>query len=388
MKKTFLPKIGAILLLLCFIRRDVQSATITVNGISNEIGCSFNNNTCSPVGCSYVSNSACVPTSTVTDASIISKISGTTCNSTCSASTKTKCTASQIASVFAKGIASGGIKAVYCTDTYMIIQSNGMPNHAHTLAYVPRPPGGGGSGGYGTQCVTRTQVTQSFTWKIPLNPVALSTSSATVNNIAVFSVLGNKLSTAALPDNGPTGVTVTGLPIFPPYNNVGGLTWLSCEVDGCNTHAGQGHDYHYHGDPFGSNCMYSASDYSSTTAHPPVIGYALDGFQIYGRYLDTTAPGYSTSLDDCGGHIHDSYEYHYHSQVLSQTVSSTSNGLKSGQTYSAHLNGPYKCWKGDLSLNPDQWSKNGLTSQCCNTNTATQTYLASGVSLKTSSSSG
>ncbi len=45
-----------------------------------------------------------------------------------------------------------------------------------------------------------------------------------------------------------------------------------------------------------------------------------------------------------------------------------------------------KGWKGDLSLNPDQWSKNGLTSQCCNTNTATQTYLASGVSLRTSSS--
>ena len=39
------------------------------------------------------------------------------------------------------------------------------------------------------------------------------------------------LSTAALPDNGASGVTITGLPIYPPFNNVGGLTWLSCEVD-------------------------------------------------------------------------------------------------------------------------------------------------------------
>jgi hypothetical protein len=56
-------------------------------------------------------------------------------------------------------------------------------------------------------------------------------------------------------------------------NKKGGLTWLSCEVDWCNTHAGQGLDYHYHGDPFGENCMYSASDYASTTSHPPLIGY-------------------------------------------------------------------------------------------------------------------
>jgi hypothetical protein len=62
--------------------------------------------------------------------------------------------------------------------------------------------------------------------------VALTTASASVNNVAVLNALGSKLPTAALPDNGPSGVTVTGLPIFPPYNNVGGLTWLSCEVDG------------------------------------------------------------------------------------------------------------------------------------------------------------
>ena len=101
-------------------------------------------------------------------------------------------------------------------------------------------------------------------------------------------------------------------------------------MDQCNTHAGQGFDYHYHGDPFGTNCMYSVADYNSTTSHPPQIGYGLDGFPIYGRYLDDTAPGYSVALDDCGGHIHSpdtsNLGYHYHAQVFSQTVSTSANG--------------------------------------------------------------
>ena len=42
--------------------------------------------------------------------------------------------------------------------------------------------------------------------------------------------------------------------------------------------------------------MYSTSDYNSTTSHPPLIGYGLDGFSIYGRYLDDTAPG----IEMCG----------------------------------------------------------------------------------------
>ena len=47
----------------------------------------------------------------------------------------------------------------------------------------------------------------------------------------------------------------------------------------CNTHAGQGFDYHYHGDPFGPNCLYSSADYNSTTSHPPIFGYSLGEFK-------------------------------------------------------------------------------------------------------------
>ena len=53
---------------------------------------------------------------------------------------------------------------------------------------------------------------------------------------------------------------------------------------------------------------------------------------VYGRYLSTSAPGYSVALDDCGGHVHDSYGYHYHAQVLNITSSAALNGIQKGST--------------------------------------------------------
>ena len=120
------------------------------------------------------------------------------------------------------------------------------------------------------------------------------------------------------------------------------------KIDWCSTHAGQGFDYHYHGDPFGSNCMYSASDYNSSVSHPPLIGFALDGFYIYGRYLDDQAPGYNVPLDACGGHIHspdpDGYGYHYHTQVLSQTLTADPMmGFQQSTIYTANIAASYQC---------------------------------------------
>lgn len=150
----------------------------------------------------------------------------------------------------------------------------------------------------------------------------------------------------ALPNEGYTGVTVTGLPFYPPYNDQSGFTWLSCEMDGCNAHAGKGFDYHYHGDPFNANtgwCMYSTADYNGTTAHPPMIGFGRDGYLIYGRHLYSTSDGYSTALDVCGGHSHGTFGYHYHSQLLNSTFTATAFGYTQGNSYIAYLNGPYQC---------------------------------------------
>ena len=94
--------------------------------------------------------------------------------------------------------------------------------------------------------------------------------------------------------------------------------------------------------------MYSASDYNSSVSHPPLIGFGLDGFLIYGRYLDDQAPGYNVSLDACGGHVHspdpNGYGYHYHAQVLSLTLAANPTmGFQQSTIYTANIAAPYQC---------------------------------------------
>ena len=155
-------------------------------------------------------------------------------------------------------------------------------------------------------------------------------------------------------------------------------------MDLCNAHAGKGFDYRacgraapvslrsiltccrahadYHGDPFGPSCMYSCANYASLEAHPPLLGYGIDGVPIFGRYLSETAPGATTALDDCGGHVHTGMgtnassfpfvadgAYHYHAFV--QTIAANGQRL----SYTAYANGPYMCFKGDLSATPGVW---------------------------------
>jgi hypothetical protein len=59
--------------------------------------------------------------------------------------------------------------------------------------------------------------------------------------------------------------------------------------------------------------------------------------------LNASAPSYNVSLDDCGGHTHDAYGYHYHAQVLNLTSNFSSGGYSAGQYYTAYIPGPYKC---------------------------------------------
>lgn len=159
-----------------------------------------------------------------------------------------------------------------------------------------------------------------------------------------------------IPNQGPSGWALNGVPWYNSFPG-GMYTWAMCEVDKCNAHAGQGFDYHYHGDPFGPQCMYSASDYTSTSVHPPLIGYGADGFPIFGRHLSSSAPGYSVALDECGGHVHsgigDSYitdnTYHYHAFLLNNTVTNpmvkyTTNNRASGTfSYTAYTQGCATC---------------------------------------------
>jgi len=170
--------------------------------------------------------------------------------------------------------------------------------------------------------------------------------------------------------------------IYPFYNNVGLNDAEECNLDSCNEHIGQGGGQpHLHGDPFGSTCLYSSSEYVTMDSHPPQIGWALDGPSIYGRYLSETAPGYSTALDICGGHSHDSYSYHYHTQVVYTTTadSSRKTNIPAGTAYISSTPGVYQCYRGDISTQPGFWSREkDYTVPCCG---MTEFYVGSGITV-------
>lgn len=88
---------------------------------------------------------------------------------------------------------------------------------------------------------------------------------------------------------------------------------------------------HYHGDPFGGNCLYSCANYSTAASHPPLIAYGADGIPVFGRYLSASAPGANVTLDYCGGHTHsginDTYitdnSYHVRLHMRAARISAT-----------------------------------------------------------------
>lgn len=303
-----------------------------------------NNLSCCPSYCTPGTNAACVVgRSNTSEAALQASVASVTAK-TCAASTDVRCTTAALTAVFGRF---PGIKAAYCNDIFLVLHSSDAPNHPSSLGSIFTPPGGGGSGGYASQCVTRDYYRAWYVFKIPLSVALLPTASGTVNNANAFQSPGDSLVSfnglTNVPTRGPVAYTVSGIPMFPNQNNMGSLTFISCETDMCNTHAGMGFDIHHHGDPFGPQCLYSCANYSTIDAHPPLIGYGADGIPLFGRYLSAAAPGQSVALDACGGHVHsgisDAYiadgTYHYHSFISNIPAGA------SPQPYTAFLYGPY-----------------------------------------------
>ncbi len=132
---------------------------------------------------------------------------------------------------------------VSCSATELLVTSNGMPSYTFTPK-TPNPLG-----------------TQSWSWHVPLHPTLAATNTSIVNRL------------------GTLGFTVTGLPIYGPtegpvpsteaygdpvYNGI---------LDTCKGHTGPNKEYHNHALLDSSSCGFGVS---------PVLGYALDGFPIYG----------------------------------------------------------------------------------------------------------
>lgn len=98
------------------------------------------------------------------------------------------------------------------------------------------------------------------------------------------------------------GVAVNGVPIY-DYTSQGmndpGVydpradTKLTGELDLCNGHSGRGDDYHYHAAPV---CMMAAMKNKGPGA---VIGWAFDGYPIYGNTNPDGTPIPAGTLDVC-----------------------------------------------------------------------------------------
>ena len=129
---------------------------------------------------------------------------------------------------------------------------------------------------------------QSFVLKIPRNPVAQT---------------GTRTSTPM----GPIGIWRNGVALF---NSLDGMSYQNQNIwhqnavvaeaggfDDCLGHPAPGGVYHHHQNP---RCLYTITP----TQHSPLLGYAFDGFPIYGAY------GYTNS-NGTGGikRINSSYQY-------------------------------------------------------------------------------
>lgn len=164
---------------------------------------------------------------------------------------------------------------------FLIMDSQGYPNHP--TAVFPN------SGNPNTIRV------QNFRFKLPLVP--------------------KKADSITRVPMGPIGTAINGVVFFNPFemegmNAVEGYSevWL----DSCCGHPQQTGVYHYHKYP---SCVKSpfADDGKQ---HSPIIGFAFDGFPLYGPYEESRVMARdlkgNRALDVCDGHEDAERGYHYH----------------------------------------------------------------------------
>jgi hypothetical protein len=115
--------------------------------------------------------------------------------------------------------------------------------------------------------------------------------------------------------SGEVGVLLTGVVLFNAFD-AGNLDAVAHEVqDKCQGHPQQAGVYHYHSL---STCLEDIED-SGAGEHSNLIGYAFDGFGIYGHRGEDGQVLSTADLDECHGHTHtvewdgEQVEmYHYH----------------------------------------------------------------------------
>jgi len=110
------------------------------------------------------------------------------------------------------------------------------------------------------------------------------------------------------------GVAVNGVPIY-DYSSQGELdvnnydakhdTLVLGQLDNCGGHAGRGDDYHYHVSP---TCMI---DTMKNPTSDTIIGWAYDGYPLYGNKNPDGSTIATGELDICNGQTDETFGYRY-----------------------------------------------------------------------------
>ncbi|CAZ97467.1 YHYH protein [Zobellia galactanivorans] len=121
----------------------------------------------------------------------------------------------------------------------------------------------------------------------------------------VIPVTPKYIKTAQSFGRGGIGVAFNGVKYDPPAPTHAILAAHTiAPLDDHGGHVNPHGGYHYHA------VTGSTKEIPQTDIHSPIIGYAIDGFAIYGL-LDKNG-NKPTDLDECGGHSDDKRGYHYH----------------------------------------------------------------------------
>lgn len=131
-------------------------------------------------------------------------------------------------------------------------------------------------------------------------------------------ILAPTLGSTPLTRDAALGVAVNGVPIY-DYTGGGEMsqadlahhqaqhdTVQTGQLDVCGGLAGRGDDYHYHAEP---TCMIEQMANAGDAA---IIGWAFDGFPIYGDANPDGSAIADGTLDVCNGQADDTFGYRYH----------------------------------------------------------------------------
>ncbi|WPR72841.1 YHYH protein [Flavobacterium sp. NG2] len=184
-----------------------------------------------------------------------------------------------------------GATSITTDGTYVTIKTNGQPDHKSvyyptTHAKYEAFSGTTFGGATFRQNPNTISLTNSFTFKIPLNPAVATTHSST--------------------PMGAIGVSINGVPLFNQYAAGGSpLTNEVASFDQYRGHPTGTHMYHYHVEP-----LYL----TQTKGKEALMGFLLDGFPVYGPEENGAAV---TGLDVYHGHTGVTVDYpngiyHYH----------------------------------------------------------------------------